>query len=394
MSNKLSAIERLYQKIAKASDPLQYTLKENPRTPLRIRIITYAFFNKLSLDEVCDLLYKHNCEMFYVRNIYDATLRYAFIHQLNLQEWIKISNDAVDALAVAERRMNGRFEGLFCNDDNEAGGTVISYKMLNQFYSQFILKDADDNDFTMGYTDVMMTELDSAENTEESFKDFLADYLNAFVPNRQRSRRIFIKELLNYLSSFKNPKTIDEKYDNPFMDNNTDRVSVKSLITNIDDFYFNLLLVNYEMFVEDANATEEDVYIIKDNIIDNTPKLARGFKNYLRDILFGQADITRTFFIVMVLFFRDSLGVTLEFNELNNMLMQSGFKALDEDNENGLDFYAIAVLEKNTIVNPRLYIGYILDELIESSFLKSKTTFLLDSRGSLRTIECQTKRVL
>jgi len=166
--------------------------------PLRFRIISLGFVQKLDLEQLNEKLVSNNCSKLYPRNFWESTLIYAFQNKLSYGEWLELSKECE-----------------FIYEELSSQNTFTSNKIIFEELENYVKNNSDESAAfyaTRAITRRTNDELDKVSD-RQALIAFLTDNIAAFSGVREKTRYYFCKYLLYYLN-----RRIDNYFEACFKD--------------------------------------------------------------------------------------------------------------------------------------------------------------------------------
>lgn len=152
------------------------------RVPLRCRIIARAFVDRLSLDQLNDLLAEARCPKLYARSFTEATLIYAFKKRLSFEAW---------------RSLVRRLDEIETGEDDRFFRGTITYGELKRYIAENSEQQGDII-ATRSRTRLLREGIESMTD-DDLFFAYMSDNISAFSNVREKTRYFFIKYLCYYI---------------------------------------------------------------------------------------------------------------------------------------------------------------------------------------------------
>jgi len=367
--------------------------KQNQRISLRIKILAYAVATHMDPDLANDILASNGLETLYVRNIMDmAVMRVLYRGgtaselcslAIRLNELVVGSGDVYDHMIPGLDVAIGQFtcthlDAYIQKSNTDVDGATLT-EQTQRWFSAVV--DVSDEDFlerlkTEGIIDHLCTIRD---RTRREFSIGLRDYLSAVIdaPQEDEIDAIFMnscdaKEASDFLTLPINLGSIisiaNEFYCDTFL-------SEGSLIDDSEDDC-NQEIGDYEPIGGMQNGeswyleNSTDYETLYDQQVDKAKKRAA---HLLQGFLHGTNDISRTFFISMMLFFNNRLPHHKRSNSFyfNRMLRRCGWPRLGFE-DNSFENLAQGILqygENHIKSNDYELYNLMLDDLQDPVFL-------------------------
>ena len=169
-----------------SSDMLEESMSLNPdrieKIPLRYRIIALAFHQRSSLEELNDQLLKNNCAVLYPRSLWEAGLIFAFLHGYSYKEWKRLQD------ICFRFREEQEVQDHFFKNRSISVQDLKKYIEDNSTERQGAL-------ITQHLTRVVEERIRGLQGSDEEFRVFLQNNVEAFSPVREKTRYYFCKYL-------------------------------------------------------------------------------------------------------------------------------------------------------------------------------------------------------
>lgn len=400
------------------------------KVPLRYRLIALGFIKHYSLDQLNQKLIQNNCEKLYSRNIWEASLMYAFLKKMSYAEWKKIEKETETVM------QNHSLSSPWFQKSGITYEEMERYVMGNSDFQDQMLQ-------TRHRTRVLSEKLKSAASENEEFTEFLLQNLSEFSVSREKTRYYFCKYLYYFLKTKMNGYITDMKNGVPIKKRSLDddmnifvgmatqrrkkstpeemqsfikqsRISCGKIFDGFNEFYFGYVTLNWlEVLLEyygsidhlpeddreylaesirhyhkefrdlsDKDVLEQEKNILKEREekLDSEYSLAGNSKGYqkgrqgentIRKYIRGELDIDRVSLIFYLLYFGFYADLPDEYRisreRLSDILSECGYACLHEDDN--FDRFVIQYLKAD---DPASFLietvsSYALDE--ENFFL-------------------------
>lgn len=396
---------------------MQFNYKLARKVPLRYKIIAIAFVRKYTLEELNEKLQDYGMSKLYARNLWEASLLYAFRNGLNYEEWRQLS-EYIRNIKDSKKPQDG-----ILDQKN------ITVKKLKEYL---------DNNSIVDHTELVTKHVTrhiekslSSIKCQEEFLEYINSNIRSFSTVREKTRYYFCKYLYYYLDqkieefikiSSKGVRSMPEDILEGLylfkggikLKRNTlsdlqvrnyledTQISCGVLYSEFNEFFFGYVSLDWmHILLEQAgnlqklpqnkvyklaNAARyydkkykdlDDLAVIEEldkwieqqeQALDDELSLDsadRGYQknrvgeNTIRKYLKGTLDLDRTTFICFLLFFSSDLStprrMILDEERLNTILEESSFRILDEDND--FDFFVINYLRAEDPVD------YLMEEV-------------------------------
>lgn len=149
--------------------------------PKRMEILAEGFAKGWNSHQVNERLLEEECETLYARSYFEASLIYAYDHEMEYSQWKKLFSDCREIYEGSGG--NGAFSG-----------GKITLKQLEAY----VLQGSDDMLQTEYLTRRLEKDLEKQES-EQEFQNFMKENLEHFSAVREKSRYYFCKYLYFYI---------------------------------------------------------------------------------------------------------------------------------------------------------------------------------------------------
>lgn len=393
------------------TDQLDQCMKFNynlsRKVPLRYKIIAVGFVRKYSLTELNEKLQEYGCAKLYARNLWEASLLFAFRNGLSYGEWRALSED------IQEIKKSGLLPDDIMNQP------TVTMKILREYIEQN--SDVSELDLlTKHRTKHLENGLDHIKTSAE-FVSYLKSNIAAFSTVREKARYYFCKYLYYYLDRKINTNIkiadrgledrIEDILDDLSLFQGGAKVKKKSapaeeireyleslpiscgvLYAEFNEFYFGYISLDWmHVLLEQAGdlrtlppekmrkladaarqydrkyikMSDSDIMRALDEMIEQQEQELdreasldsrnRGYQknrmgeNTVRKYLKGEIDLDRTTLICFLLFFGSELTkparLHIDEERINRILRESGFRELDEYDD--FDYFIINYLRSD-----------------------------------------------
>ena len=393
------------------TDQLDQCMKFNynlsRKVPLRYKIIAVGFVRKYSLTELNEKLQEYGCAKLYARNLWEASLLFAFRNGLSYGEWRALSED------IQEIKKSGLLPDDIMNQP------TVTMKILREYIEQN--SDVSELDLlTKHRTKHLENGLDHIKTSAE-FVSYLKSNIAAFSTVREKARYYFCKYLYYYLERKINTyikiadrglgDRIEDILDDLSLFQGGAKVKKKSapaeeireyleslpiscgvLYAEFNEFYFGYISLDWmHVLLEQAGdlrtlppekmrkladaarqydrkyikMSDSDIMRALDEMIEQQEQELdreasldsrnRGYQknrmgeNTVRKYLKGEIDLDRTTLICFLLFFGSELTkparLHIDEERINTILRESGFRELDEYDD--FDYFIINYLRSD-----------------------------------------------
>ena len=187
---KSSIFEKIIQDIgnndqgsALLDEVMQFNADTTKNIPIRYRILALGFVNKMTHEEVNEKLLQAGCPQLYARSYWEASLIYAYTHQLSFKEWKELEENCSVAY---EKITSDHFQS-----NSITIGELQKYLDENSDEEQASYA-------TMHMTRSLEAAIAQLNNDDEFFKYITAN-INMFSMVREKTRFYFCKYLYLYL---------------------------------------------------------------------------------------------------------------------------------------------------------------------------------------------------
>lgn len=405
--------------------------------PLRHKIITTGFVRRYSLEELNANLQKYNLDKLYARNLWEATLIYAFSKHLTYHNWrqkieiVRSLNTNITSSILINGRLTTNTIKEYLDDNSiQQNSEAHITNHVTQRIEDDILQLNNDNEF-INYITSNINEFSKVrEKTRYYFCKYLYHYLKhkveVYLFYKKQGITLSQDELMSEFSIFQGIREIhnsDSAINDILEELLAAPISFRNLHRDFNEFYWGYVRLDWfhaflNVYDDFNNLSNEDVKKIaaaakaydstyrKQNMEDmdivkdigrrleqhekDLDKLySRGTANrgyqynrseesILRSYMTGELDLDRTTFICLLIFLSDSIPrserIFLDENRLNVVLVESGFQELQLDDS--FDQFVHYHLE-NTQNSDYLEEGGILmkiEENVEQKLVKNKKT--------------------
>ena len=400
------------------------------KVPLRYKIISMGFVHGFTLQELNRELQEHGLGSLYARNLWEASLIFAFNNRLSYEEWREIA----DSIHDIKSRLGENTDVL--------AQSKISMKTLRKYIGENSYADSKTDLLTMHKTREMEESIRKISNSQEFLKHLLSNIVE-FRNMRDKTRYYFCKYLWFYLERkieaymriasrgihYRSEDIMEElsifkgasKVKRSSMSNSEIRafledasISCGVIFAEFNEFFFGYVSLDWmQVLLEQAGdlknlpensihklaasarsydkkyAKMDDFSIIRaldeqiqqqEEELDQEASLDslnrgyqknRGGEHTVRKYLKGVLDLDRTTFICFLLFFGSDLTkptrLFLDQTRLNTILKECGFQKLNPYND--FDFFVINFLDAEDPVD------YLMEEV--TRYALSKENFYL-----------------
>ena len=160
--------------------------RESSKVPLRYRIIAFAFIEGYDLNQLNAKLQDFGCERLYARNLWEATLIYAFSKGLSFAAWKEL-----------EARCADRRNQISPHDSDLSDGKTTMEELRNYIEDNSEIHGG--RRITRHVTRMMQEKI--INSNEAEFQEWLNDNISSFSSAREKTRYYFCKYLLYYLET-------------------------------------------------------------------------------------------------------------------------------------------------------------------------------------------------
>lgn len=416
------------------TDHIDQCMKSNyslsRKVPLRYKIISLGFVRKYTLKKLNWELQENGLGALYARNLWEASLIFAFNNKLSYEEWREIA----ESVHEIKNRLGKKTDVL--------AQSSISMKTLRKYIGENSYGDLNTDLLTMHKTREIEESLTKITKSDDFLKYLLSNTVE-FRDMRDKTRYYFCKYLWFYLERkiddyariatrgihYRNEDIMDElsvfqgasKVKRSSLSPDKVRDSLENasiscgvLFSEFNEFFFGYVSLDWmQVLLEQTGnlkmlpekniqkiaaaarlydkkyAKMDDISIIKaldeqleqqEEKLDQEASLDssnRGYQknrvgeNTVRKYLKGTLDLDRTTFICFLLFFASELTkparLFLDLTRLNTILKECGFKELNPYND--FDFFVINYLDAGDPVD------YLMEEV--TRYALSKENFYL-----------------
>lgn len=403
---------------------MQFNHKLSRKVPLRYKIISVAFVRKYTVEEVNAKLQEYGLAKLYARNLWEASLLFAFKNALLYEEWRKLSLALQDIKKELESDETMLKKATFSMKDLRAYIEANSDSQQGELLTQHRTK----------HLDSAIAEIHASED----FIEYIRSNIHQFSTVREKTRYYFCKYLYNYLerkideyskfasrgiehrpedimdelSIFKGASKVkrsamSETEVREFLENAN--ISCGVLYAEFNEFFFDYVSLDWMHVLLDQvgdlkNLPSQNIKRIasaarhydksykyksdseilkdldrklelhekeldKDSALDSTN---RGYQknrmgeNTVRKYLQGILDLDRTTFICFLLFLGSDLTkparLFIDRERLDHILNESGFMQLDEYDD--FDYFVINFLNADDPID------YLMEEVTQYALLE------------------------
>ena len=165
---------------------MQFNYKLSRKVPLRYKIISVGFVRKYSLDELNAKLQEYGLARLYARNLWEASLLFAFRNGLSYKKWRELA----DSLTMIKSHLS--------SEDSILGQKSVSLKQLKEYVDQN--SDIDSNaQYITKHQTRRFEEAISELKAPEEFIAYIKSNINEYSIVREKTRYYFCKYLYYYL---------------------------------------------------------------------------------------------------------------------------------------------------------------------------------------------------
>lgn len=375
------------------SDCMSFQPEVIKNISVRYRIIALGFVKRMSLEELNEKLTEQGCPKLYSRNFWEATLIYAFLNGLSWQEWKQVMEECGDL--YREGLGGGYFQGKkitygelerYVEENSLQEGDHMGTAMVTRKMDVGLAGASD----LAGLKQFLAANLQSFSAVREKsryyFCKYLYYYLNRRIENYFRAcrRGLGVEQALSDLLALKvvtalrRKKTMSEEEKRALIRESA--ISCGEIFDEFNYFYFEYVSIDWvEILMEyygEARAVPpaqkqrlaqvfrrgrpewkklEDEAVIRAKMEELEEKEEQLQQIYARDsktkgygknrsgelavykYIQGALDLERTTLICFLLFFASDADMPaehrLDTDRLNQILLQSGFSALQENSD-------------------------------------------------------------
>ena len=361
--------------------------------PVRYRIIALGFIRKMSLEELNGKLTEQGCPKLYSRNFWETTLIYAFLNGLSWQEWKQALDECRDIYTAGgsggyfrEKKISySELERYVTENSTRESGRMDTY-MLTRKMDEGLAKATSIDDLKLFLNANIKSFSAVREKSRYYFCKYLYYYLNRRIENYFNAcqKGLGVEEALSELLSLKavtalrRNKTMPEAEKRKLIRESA--VSCGEIFDEFNYFYFEYVSIDWvDIIMEYYGCADEipsgqkkrlaevfrksrpewkklgDDEVIRSKLNEIEEKEELLQKIYARDsrtkgygrnrsgelavykYIQGTLDLERTTLICFLMFFASDADMPkkhiLTVERLNDILLQSGFAAIDEGNE-------------------------------------------------------------
>lgn len=426
---------------------MQFNYSLSRKVPLRYKIIAIGFVRHYTLEELNTKLQEYGLSKLYARNLWEASLLFAFSNSLSYEEWRDLS-ESVQSIK----------ESMHSEDDVLTGSNVTIKDLREYIDSNSEVEKAEL--LTKHRTRHLESALNNIRASEE-FIEYLRSNISQFSSVREKTRYYFCKYLYYYLErkiegyikisskgiQYRMEDIMDElsifkgasKVKRSAMKENQIRDFLESaaissgvLYAEFNEFFFDYVSLDWMSILLEqagdlsklppqniekiANAARHydknykkktDLEIIMDlnkkmedheRELDEASSLDsenRGYQknrmgeNTVRKYLKGALDLDRTTFICFLLFFGSDLikpaRLFIDRKRLDQMLVESGFRHLDQYDD--FDYFVINYLNTDDPTD------YLMEEVTRYAF-SEENFYLYKLYQSSRSDDADIKKLM
>ncbi len=401
----------------KLDECMQFNYSLSRKVPLRYKIIAIAFVRNYSVEELNEKLQEYGLSRLYARNLWEASLLYAFRNGLEYKEWRQLSENIRRIKDYETRQID------ILNQKN------ITLKVLREYLDSNSI--ADQSELMTRHITKHIENSLSHINGQNDFVEYVTANIRSFSTVREKTRYYFCKYLYFYLDQkIQEFVQVSSKGVRPMPEDIWDGlcvfkggaklkkntiptsqvreylesipISCGVLFAEFSEFFFGYVsldwmqvllehmgnlhnlpkdkvhkLANAARYYDGKYRNMDDLTVIEElnnwveaqeKALDDESSLNsvnRGYQknrvgeNTIRKYLKGALDLDRTTFICFLLFFASDLSAPqrMRLNEerLNTILKESSFKILDEEAD--FDFFIINYLRSQDPVD------YLMEEV-------------------------------
>lgn len=396
---------------------MKFNHKLSRKVPLRYKIISVGFVRKYSVEEVNAKLQEYGLAKLYARNLWEASLLFAFSNKLTYEEWRELSmtvqsiRESVkikdDVFGESKFSMNTLKEYLDINSDTE------KEELLTQHKTKHIENAIAGIHASEAFIKYIQSSIHQFSRVREKTRYYFCKYLYYYLDRKieeylkASSKGIEYRpeEIMDELSIFKGASTVKrsvmaKEEIRDVLENAN--LSCGVLYAEFNEFFFDYVSLDWmnvlmdqvgsidnlppnkvEKLVNAARHYDKSYKEKSDNVIINDLKRKleeqdeeqdeaaalnapnRGYQknrmgeNTVRKYIKGELDLDRTTFICFLLFLGSELTkparLFIETERLDQMLVESGFMKLDEYND--FDYFVINFLRTEDPVD------YLMEEV-------------------------------
>lgn len=177
---------------------MSFDVHLDKKVPLRYRLIALGFIKRYSLEQMDLKLMQNGCERLYSRNIWEASLMYAFLKEMSYDEWKKLGADTEEILEKQS------LSSVWFRKSGVTYAELEEYVMQNSDLADLIMR-------TRHRTRELSGRLRSAANGNQAFHEFIFQNLSEFSVCREKARYYFCKYLYYFLKTKMDGFLIDMK---------------------------------------------------------------------------------------------------------------------------------------------------------------------------------------
>lgn len=375
------------------------------KVPLRYKIISIGFVRKYTLEKLNDKLRDYGLARLYARNLWEASLLFAFKNSLSYDEWKNIaeivqkikerSDPMVDVLGQRNISLNTIRKYIGANSNIDSNAEILT--MHKTRHMESVLCDINASKDLIVYLQSNIREFSVArEKTRYYFCKYLWFYLEckigSYLKIASKGINYRLEDIMDELSVFQGSSKVKRSAMSPdqvqkFLEDAP--ISCGVIYAEFNEFFFGYVSLDWmQVLIEQAGdlkklprknleklaaaarqydkkfAKMDDLAIIRtldeeleryEAELDREASLTsenRGYQknrvgeNTVRKYLKGTLDLDRTTFICFLLFFASDLTkparLLLDQVRLDSILKECGFRTLDPYND--FDYFIINYL--------------------------------------------------
>lgn len=401
---------------------MQFNYSLSRKVPLRYKIIAIGFVRHYTLEELNNKLQEYGLSKLYARNLWEASLLFAFSNSLSYEEWKDLSdhihsirdsvNSPEDVLSGPNVTMKILREYIESNSGGENAELLTKHRTR---HLESALKRIHASEEFIEYLRSNVSQFSVVrEKTRYYFCKYLYYYLERkiedYIKIASRGIQYRMEDLMDELSIFKGASKVKrsamkEELIRELLENAS--ISCGVLYAEFNEFFFDYVSLDWmHILLEQAgnlsklppkniekiaNAARhyDKKYKKKENleiIMDLNKKMEiheqkldeeaslnsenRGYQknrmgeNTVRKYLKGALDLDRTTFICFMIFFGSDLikpaRLFINRERLDQVLVESGFKQLDQYDD--FDYFVINYLNAEDPTD------YLMEEVTRYAF--------------------------
>ena len=433
---------------------MQFNYSLSRKVPLRYKIIAIGFVRHYTLEELNTKLQEYGLSRLYARNLWEASLLFAFSNSLSYDEWKNLSESVQsikESMNFEEDLLAGSNVTIkILRDYIDSNSEVEKTEILTKHRTRHLEASLNNIRASEDYIEYLRSNINQFSSVREKTRYYFCKYLFYYLERKienyikiaSRGIQYRIEDIMDELSIFKGASKIKksamkENQVQEFLENAP--ISCGVLYAEFNEFFFDYVSLDWmHILLEQAgdlnnlpsqnvkkiaNAARHydknykkktDLEIILDlnkKMEDHEQELDeeasldsknRGYQknrmgeNTVRKYLKGALDLDRTTFICFLLFFGSDLikpaRLFIDRKRLDQILAESGFRELDQYDD--FDYFVVNYLNSDDPTD------YLMEEVTRYAF--SEENFYLyklyqssrsDDADIKKLIGCNTKEI-